>query len=222
MDVVDDVVVNHVVDGLIPDVLKVWNSGAVFGGEAIDIPRLELGLDCLGSAVEVQNEQAVFFEGGSRGFKVPPETFPGLEDAVGEIECHGQIDRRGFGFEHVGTNQLDGSGLFAEIGEVVFDAPVQGRLVDIDSPRAVLRRAARPLAGERGGAAEVLAQRDGPATAFFSEDPRCEVRIVFYSLHGSFIEIVQVRKILLAVHFGGFFIAQGAADITGGSYLAFS
>ncbi len=94
--------------------------------------------------------------------------------------------------------------------DVVLRAPVEGRLMEVHAPCLVVGAAFDPFAGQRGCAAEILAQRHRLATAFGLEDACRKVEVVFHSLDGGFVEIVQIRKLFILFHCWSFFATESS------------
>ena len=120
-----------------------------------------------------------------------------LEDAERKVERRDDIDAGGRGVAHVLTQQLDSLCRLAERLEPVLPPPLESRTVQVDPPRPVLAPAAGPGAGERGSAAEVLAQEAGALPAVVPlVDPLDEVEVGVDALHRRLVEGVEIGRVL--------------------------
>ncbi len=182
MDVAGRVVGDRVVAVLVPDV-----------GEAADAPAFLALLHRLGAAVGVDHEDAVALHVRMAAAEVVEQRRALLEQEEREVEGDQHVDLRGARAAHVLLQQRDAARLIvAQRVEIVAAPPIERIGIEVDADRAVLAMRLHPGCGERGGAAEVFAQRARRAAVDAFVHAAHADDIAFRVLHRFLVERVAV------------------------------
>jgi len=111
----------------------------------------------------------------------------------GEIGGRQHVGRRLVDFAHVGLDQSHPGRAVAERRDVMTATPRQGRAVQIDPHRLVIAAGRDPVTAQKGGTAEVLAQKMRSTTVLAFEDAGEESDFVFGVLHRFLVQPVFIR-----------------------------
>ncbi len=167
MDAIDGVVLHGIEAVLIPDVVEV----VVFATLLHDA----LGV---GTAVDVQHEEALVAQRRVRLLQVGEQLRTLLEQEVRKVERAGDVDLVALGLTNIRLDELDALTLVrSQFAEIVLAAPPERLRVEIDAPGAVVGVRFHPTARDGSGAAEVLAQQMRRPAVAFLEDAACQAHV---------------------------------------------